>query len=148
MSLRGRLWPSLSTLCSHLARGGQRIQKDVYNTKGYYIRGEGALSVLLCFFLGLPTSLLHAGERFHWTELQLWGPAASEAFLCKEPYNKQPPPPKFWWNVASLLWLSNCSSLLIEAKANPAKKNFSQKSWQSWLVIYWWASCQIFKLEH
>lgn len=25
-------------------------------------------------------------------------------------------------NVASLLWLSNCSSLLIEAKANPAKK--------------------------
>lgn len=93
MSLRGRLWPSLSTLCSHLARGGQRIQKDVYNTKGYYIRGEGALSVLLCFFLGLPTSLLHAGERFHWTELQLWGPAASEAFLCKEPYNKQPPPP-------------------------------------------------------
>lgn len=94
MSLRGRLWPSLSTLCSHLARGGQRIQKDVYNTKGYYVRGEGALSVLLCSFLGLPTSLLHGGwgERFHWTELQLWGPAVSEAFLCKEPYNKQPPP--------------------------------------------------------
>lgn len=33
-------------------------------------------------------------------------------------------PPQFWWNVASLLWLSNCSSLLIEAKANPAKKSF------------------------